>query len=166
MHNSVLLDNLGIQQWWPRKLRHPWYKTQQVVVTVTPAILLVKCLVLLPLKKNEKTELTPAVEKILTGMLSVLDLAENELSIAKIYARTEQLTEQNWQQVFTEIAVWQPRFILQLDKTAPVCSYPTIVGQTYHPEHLWQNQQDKAAAYKDLLAFKNKLHINDYHHTT
>ena len=32
---------------------------------------------------------------------------------------------------------------------------------TYHPQHLFNNKQDKRSAYEDLLNFKKKLHNYD-----
>lgn len=159
MRNGVLLQDFGFQQWYPRKSRHGWYQEKDLVVEVLPTILKVKCLILLPI--YNKKEFSSQINKILYGMLSVLALAKDELSVAKVYTTSSNITEQDWQQIFAEINIWQPQFILQLDKNAPMTSDNRLV-QTYHPEHLAMNQQDKTAAYQELLTLKSKLHAYDY----
>lgn len=155
----MLLQDFGFQQWYPRKSRHNWYQDNDVVVEVLPTILQVKCLVLLPI--YIKKEISPQVRKILNGMLGVLALAKNELSIAKIYTINTYFTERDRQQITREIHIWQPQFILQLDKTAAIINDNKML-QTYHPEHLAMHQQDKVLAYQELLSFKKKLCNYDY----
>lgn len=157
MQSNSLLNYLGVPQWYPRKSQHPWYQEDRVIVEVFPAIFKVKCLVLLPMQKSNMKFYDPKVNKVLTGMLGVLDLAPEELSIAKIYAVDEQLTAQDWQQVLLEVDRFQPKFVLQLDKTGPLGRNDKTWLQTYHPDHLRHNQQDKVAAYHDLLTLKNKI---------
>ena len=157
MQENYLLNHLGVALWYPRKLQHPWYKENRVIVEVSPAIFHVKCLVLLPMQKSSIEFYDPKVNKVLTGMLGVLDLTPDELSIAKIHAVNKQLTVQDWQQVLLEVDRWQPKFVLQLDKTAPLCCNDGSWVQTYHPVNLVQNPQDKAATYNDLLTLKNKI---------
>ncbi len=162
MREGSLLNYLGIQQWYPCKLKHPWYSGDKIIVDVLPAIFQVKCMVLLPVKKGCAELCDPIAKKILTGMLGVLHLTHEELSIATIYTADEHITMQDWQQAFVDIAYWQPKFILQLDKTMPLCRDNKTLIQTYHPAHLAQNQQDKVAAYQDLLTLKDRLYSNDY----
>ena len=155
MQQALLLDYLGITQWYPNKFSHPWYANNKLLIEITQAIFQVKCLVLLPVK-DVSNKIDLAVQKVLTGMLGVLKLTATELAIAKIAMGDRILTVYDWQQIFAEVAVWQPKFILQLDKTvsfASACS-KAIVLQTYHPEHLLHNPADKAIAYRDLLTLK------------
>jgi hypothetical protein len=156
--NGVLLQDFGLQQWYPRKLRHPWYKKNNVIVEVTPAILKIKCLILLPM--YTKKEFSLQANKVLSGMLGVLALAKDELSIAKIYTNNNFFTKQDKSKINEEIQIWQPQFILQLEKNTTIIEDNKVL-QTYHPEHLVMHQEDKTLAYQELLTIKQKLHTYD-----
>lgn len=156
MQNSnILLQNIGIQQWYPRKSRHPWYQQQDTVIDIGPAIFRARCMILLPL--YDKQELSIAANKILTGMLTVLKLLAKEIAIAKIYTIKLKLNNTDWQQIFMELNCWQPQFILQLEKSWQKRDDKRIVA-TYHPEYLVAHKLEKANAYQDLLTLKNRIH--------
>lgn len=107
-----------------------------------------RCLVLL----YEQHQFEPQVQKIFTGMLSVLNLDPQEIMCATIQGADPDLAV-----VRAHIAQWQPEFILQLNM-----ELPALVGQncvrTYSPAYLLQNPQYKAQAYKTLLELRAMLH--------
>ena len=159
MQSKQVLAQIGIQQWYPRKLQHPWYSRQPIIVDVAPAIFQVKCMVLLPCQQTHPFDYN--TNKILTGMLGVLQLTATQISIAKIYTKEHELDANAWLQVWQEVGNFQPEFILLLDKGARVGGRtdPSLTI-SFHPQHLAKHPPDKAEAYRDLLTLKEKLHRN------
>lgn len=96
----------------------------------------------------------PAAEKILTGMLSVLNLPSKDLMLVKI-----DRTQPDWQLITDKLSQWPSNNILQLSMDiAPVKIKNINIINTFSPEHLLNNPQDKAQAYKDLLTLRKILH--------
>lgn len=108
-----------------------------------------RCLVLL-YSAQFPANLDPQEQKILQGMIGVLDLQPQETMRATIYGS-------DLQGVAEEISSWQPKFILQLSMELPHFLGQNCI-QTYSPSYLKHNPQFKAEAYKSLLALQSKIH--------
>lgn len=97
---------------------------------------------------------TSAAEKILTGMLSVLNLPSKDLMLVKI-----DRMQPDWQLITDKLSQWPSNNILQLSMgIAPVKIKNINIINTFSPEHLLNHPQDKAQAYKDLLTLRKILH--------
>lgn len=111
----------------------------------------VRCLVVQYCAQNTP-EINPAENKILQGMVSVLELEEYDLMHVKISSLNPDLSR-----LHASIDQWRPKYILQLSMELPVLNRPNCV-QTYSPGFLLQNPQYKPAAYKSLLHLRAMLH--------
>lgn len=147
--NHDALNALGLTVWQPRGFRHPEFSPivpDQVRVNS-------RCLILLSCAHDVPVPLQPAAQKILTGMLSVLELPANNLMQATIYGATPDL-----QSISTIIKQWQPQYILQLDMDLPEFNIGVCCVRTFSPEYLLQNPQYKQQAYQSLLSLRAKLY--------
>ncbi len=140
---------LGLTVWQPRGFRHP--ESSPLV----PEFLRInaRCLVLLYSASYTPVPLELAAQKILTGMLSVLELAANNIMQATIYGATPDL-----QVISTIIKQWQPQYILQLDIDLPEFDYGVSCVRTFSPQYLLQNPKCKSQAYQSLLSLRAKLY--------
>lgn len=151
--NHDALNALGLTVWQPRAFRHPEFSPivpEQVRVNS-------RCLVLLYCARDTIEILQPEVQKIFTGMLSVLELAPSDMMQATIYGATPDL-----QAISIIIKQWQPQYILQLDMELPEFNQEYDIGafcvRTFSPQYLLQNPQCKLQAYKSLLSLREKLY--------
>lgn len=110
-----------------------------------------RCLVLL-YSAQSPAKLDQQEQKILQGMLGVLELQPHEIMQATVTGLAPDL-----QAVKQTISSWEPKFILQLSMELPVFLGQNCV-RTYSPAYLKQNQQFKAEAYKSLLALRSQIH--------
>ena len=150
-----LLNNIGIDCWQHKFAKHMWYDDEisnDIKIEIYPLTIYIKCLVLLPVYKPKPTVLKSAVQQILTGMLKVLKLQDEEISIAKIYAKNICLSADDWQRIYNKALLLHPKFILQLEKNS---FKNTKMVSTFNPIYLLENPQDKKLAYKDLLDLGN-----------
>ena len=122
-----------------------WYPRDPEIIP-EPLIINAACAVILFKPKI-------AAQKILSGMLSVLELPRKEYMIVRINSDKPDLEKIN-----KKLQLWQPMTILQLSMELPVVTHAGNVVITFSPEHLQDNPQDKARAYKDLLSLRNILH--------
>jgi hypothetical protein len=130
---------LGIQVWQPR-LQH---------IICEPLRFKARCAVIL---FTDTQNLSVAMQKILDGMLSVLNLDRTEYMLLKVAA----IADLN--AVVAKVKSLQCETVLQLDMQQPalVCAVPVV--RTFSPEYLLENTQYKAQAFKDLLTLRNILH--------
>jgi len=147
--NHEALNALGLTVWQPRGFRHPEFSP------IVPEQLRVnsRCLVLLYCECDTPVPLEPAAQKILTGMLSVLDLSASDVMQATIYGAAPDL-----QVISAIIKQWQPQHILQLDMGLPEINIGRSCVRTFSPQYLLQNPQYKSQAYKSLLSLRAKLY--------
>lgn len=144
-HNS--LHKLGIAVWQPRPFKHP--ETLQLdnnFIIPKQVRFNARCLVLSFKEHNDAVESSSAVSTIFNGMVGVLELSANEFMFATIIG-----TNPDWTQIIASIVSWQPQTILQLSTDFSIMNIGVPCVQTYSPEHLLQNKQDKSQAYKSLL---------------
>lgn len=139
------LDALGISIWQPRTSRHPTLIEQDTAIIAEPLVINARCAVIL---FNPQ----PSSQKILDGMLSVLQLSSIELMLVKIYSKNADL-----QLVGDKLEQWNPQTILQLTMDIPAVANTRAVVQTFSPEYLMANVQYKPQAYKDLLTLRKIL---------
>jgi hypothetical protein len=146
-HNA--LNALGLTVWQPRGFRHPEFAP----IVPTQVRVNSRCLILLYCDRDTPETLQPATQKILTGMLSVLELPASDMMQATIYGATPDL-----QAISITIKQWQPQYILQLDMDLPEFNFGVSSVRTFSPQYLLQNPQSKAQAYKSLLSLRAKLY--------
>lgn len=147
-HNA--LNALGLTVWQPRGFRHPEFSP----IVAEHIRINSRCLILLYYPHNTPAPPLPlTVQKILTGMLSVLELPEHVIMHATIYGATPDL-----QAISAIIRQWQPQYILQLDMDLPDFDLGSVCVRTFSPEYLLQNPQYKSQAYKSLLSLREKLY--------
>ncbi len=126
---------------WENRLSSPWVCAKPLIGA--------RCLVLLshPIEQNSK---------ILKGMLSVLDLSADTLSIAWLKPDYQGQTEV----MIERLRVWSPEAVLIMGKDlgSQLQSYKSgFVQVTYHPEELQNAPEKKPEAYADLLKLKHYL---------
>lgn len=173
-----ILDSMGITQWQVRPA------TQITLTPCTNTVRLVsnkplfcaRCLVLLPTNphKNSSEE-----NKVLTGMLQVLELSAEELGIAwleePLEATSTLSTSENpiLSSLLPQIIQWAPysllimgeSFLKTLDDNNTVfdeyrlqlqhfCGLDIPLQATYYPSELLTKPENKKKAYRDLLAHK------------
>lgn len=114
----------------------------------------VRCLVVQHCTTGWRHALQPAAQKVLTGMLSVLELPESEYKLATLFGNNSSVLQTQLQGL---IKRWQPKFVLVLDTALPSLNLPNVV-QTYSPSYLQHNSQYKSSAYKSLLTLRAMLH--------
>lgn len=143
---------MGITVWAPRAFRHPHSSRGTIIA---PDILRIhaQCAVLVFIPQESVIPLSEPEQKILDGMISVLNLDPDQLLLVKVYSAEPDITllENTLQQ-------WHPHTVLQLSmQTAAVqCNAPVTV--TFSPQYLLHNAQHKPQAFKDLLTLRNILH--------
>jgi hypothetical protein len=137
------LDYLGLVVYQPRK------PTTHIIPEHIRINAL--CLVLV-YADQEPTAGNPQQQKILYGMVSVLELAANQIMYASIMG-----PEPDFNIIRAQIALWQPEYILQLSMETPVIVRQNCV-RTFSPAYLLHNPQYKAQAYKTLLGLRATLH--------
>lgn len=103
--------------------------------------------------------LNPQQQKILLGMLSVLELSDDQIMHATIVG-----PQPNPVTIQTNIEQWQPEFILQLGMDMPDISRQNWI-RTFSPAYLLQNPQYKAQAYKTLLSLRAMLNDESQRNT-
>ena len=135
---------LGVVVYQPRV-------SAQAIITTDDIRVNARCLVLMHLPE-QPTELDPQEQKILEGMLGVLELQKHELMRVTIYG-----IEPDLGAIQAKIVEWAPEFILQLDMDLPVVAQQNCI-QTFSPAYLRHNVQYKAQAYKSLLSLRAMLH--------
>lgn len=139
------LQQLGIKVWQAR---------ETVPMSVPQTIRInARCLIMLHNHLEHKDySLSPAAQKILHGMISVLELPVHEQMLAIVNVKTPEINL-----LQTKIAAWNPLYVLQLSMDLP----EIITGKclrTYCPEYLAANPQHKGQAYKLLLTLRSMLH--------
>lgn len=151
-----ILNAIGVQQWLPRKQFGSWHGS--LLVSDAP-LFCAACLVLLsenPAKNIEQ-------QKMLTGMLNVLNLNADELCIA--WLQGPLMRDQGYM-IGHEIAKWSPYSVLimgenlaqqLLDTDRSIKGSNALVQVTYHPETLLQSKELKSKAYRDLLNLRDQI---------
>lgn len=140
--------------WIPRTDKHPQF-THTELANIVPMQIRIhaQCLVLLySQQKTAALQFNPEEQKILNGMLGVLELPSQQIMTAVISAPWPQTSS-----IELQIQQWQPKYILQLDMLMPKLKSINCI-QTYSPGYLLMNPQFKAAAYKNLLTLRAMLH--------
>lgn len=151
--NYNALHGLGLSVWEPRALKHPSLAADNTLIIPDTIRINARCLVLL-----FTPQLTPAIievaeQKILTGMLGVLELSPDDLMVVNVYSQNPDLLL-----ITSKLQQWAPYAVLQLTMDLPVLNVATNLVRTYGPNFLVHNPQHKAAAYKDLLTLRKILH--------
>ncbi len=156
-----LLDTLGVSLWMQRQ--------ESASLILHPPLMCAPCLVLLPYKLEENSE----EKKIFTGMLSVLKLGKEQLTIA--WAKKP--LEKNCSLAIGQfIKHWLPYTILIMGEAfaqtllnsemsmekmrKDIHTLPSSnawVQMTYHPRELQIDPKNKSKAYQDLLCLKQQL---------
>ncbi len=147
------LSALGITLWQPRPFRHAVYNSQSTLIVPEQLRINARCAVLLFIPDLINSMITAAEQKILTGMLSVLELNRQDLMLVRIYSKQPDLAL-----VATTLQQWLPATILQMDSSVTEINILAPVVRTYSPEYLLLNPQHKPQAYKDLLTLRKILH--------
>lgn len=140
-----LLNHIGIPYWLDRAS----------VFRCHAPIFNARCLVLLPETINKQT---PEEEKILTGMLNVLELQPKEICIAWIQTEDSTILR-------AELLKWAPESVLIMGEALATSmaevinglKHAMIIQVTHHQKHLLQSPEDKKKAYRDLLSLKQTL---------
>lgn len=147
-----ILDAIGIQQWLSKE------QPGSLLISDNP-LFCAACLVLLPENPTKNIE----QQKILTGMLNVLNLNADELCIA--WLRGPLMRDQG-HMVGQEIAKWSPYSVLimgenlaqqLLDTEGSIKGLNALVQVTYHPEILLQSKELKNNTYRDLLNLRDQI---------
>lgn len=148
--------------WQPRFGKHPEqvinsHATTNTTIVVPQQIHInARCLVLQysaqDISASYPHSLSSAEQKILSGMLSVLDLPANDIMQATIYATNPDLVAIN-----AQIAPWRSKYILQLNMELPEVTEHNCI-RTFSPGYLLHNPQYKSQAYKTLLNLRAMLH--------
>lgn len=148
--NHNILNALGIAVWAPRAVRHP------DGVSIVPECIgsNSRCLVLLHSASSTLEPLQPEVQKILTGMLSVLALPKQAVMQTNINTVTPDLKA-----ISAIITQWHPQYILRLDLETHLPEFNLAVPcvRTYSPQYLQRYPQYKPRAYKSLLYLRDKI---------
>lgn len=139
-----ILDAMGISL-WENHLTSPW-------VSFKP-LLYARCLVLLSRPTQQ--------QKILGGMLSVLNIKKHEIAMAWPSPSNDyQEGSKQTQALLETLTVWAPYSILIMGKSlaSQLLTHINIfVQSTYHPEELAAAPEHKIEAYQDLLKLKKYL---------
>lgn len=145
---AQILDAIGVQQWLPRKHFGPW--SGSLLVSDSP-LFCAACLVLLPENPAKNIE----QQKILMGMLNVLNLNADELCIAWLQGP---LMRDQEHMIGHEVAKWSPYSVLIMgENLASIKGLNAHVQVTYHPETLLQSKELKSKAYRDLLNLRDQI---------
>lgn len=142
------LHALGLVVWQPRRI--------QQVITPQHIRINARCLVLSFYVNEVSIARDLETQKILLGMLSVLQLEPYQIMQASIYGSEPDLALIN-----SYILDWQPEYILQLSMEFPEVM-PQRCVRTFSPQYLHENKQYKAQAYKTLLGLREMLHGPEY----
>lgn len=136
-----------------------------------------KCLVLL---SENPYKISKQEQTMLMGMLKVLNLSDEELSVAWLEeTNNKKLNHKDFNlfenlqidSILTQLQYWAPYSILMLGKAffnLPLFSrienmtnLNIPISITYHPNELSANPKNKKEAYQDLLNHKNCLETNN-----
>jgi hypothetical protein len=128
--NSIFA-RLGITVWQPRIAR-----------------LEISCVVLLFAVVTDA-----AVHKILSGMLSVLNLDAADIQVINMPE-----LQNDFSALQQKLNYLHPKAILHLSKEQDPLQTDIKLVQTYSPEFLLQHAQYKSQAYKDLLNLRDYIH--------
>lgn len=138
------LHALGLVIWQPRCAKH--------IIVPQHIRINARCLVLTFAAHNSPVKKNLEEQKILAGMLSVLQLDSLQIMHATIYGSSLDLPV-----ISSQILEWQPEYILQLNM-----EFPEVITQncvrTFSPECLQENKLYKPQAYKTLLHLREMLH--------
>jgi hypothetical protein len=147
--NHDALSALGLTVWQPRGFRHP------EILPIVPMRVRVnaRCLVLLYCAGDSLQPLPLAAQKILTGMLGVLELPDKDIMQATIYGATPDI-----EAIAGIVKQWRPEYILQLDMDLPELNIGIPCVRTFSPQYLLQNSRSKSQAYQSLLSLRAKLY--------
>lgn len=150
-HNA--LDAFGLKVWQPRAFRHPQLAADVTKIVAEPVRINARCAVVVFIAQDVESQLQAAEQKILTGMISVLNLSDTQYMLIKIYSQ-----KPDFNLIAETINRWQANSVLQLDMQYDLlaCSMPVV--RTFGPQYLLQHPEHKAQAYKDLLTLRNILH--------
>ncbi len=155
--NMVMMNAMGLTLWWPRSVRHPELPFKTWKICASPLIFNAQCFVLLPVYQLKCGKRDLKESKILQGMLNVLELPEKTICVAKIYAQQPKLNERDWKEIFDEISMLQPFFVLQLERDVKSSFIDQRLMRTYCPTHLLEHPEDKKVTYQHLLILKQRL---------
>jgi hypothetical protein len=144
---------MGLNVWQPRAFRHPALSLSTTLIAAEPLRVNARCVVLLFINGMQPEPINTSEQKILNGMLSVLELLPEELMLARIYSK-----EADLELVAANIQQWAPATVLQLSMELPAINVQMHLTRTFSPEYLMQNVQHKSTAYKDLLTLRKILH--------
>lgn len=139
--------------WQPRAFLHPALATQTTRLDTQPLRVNARCAILLFYPQLEEVIVPEAEQKILTGMVSVLELLPEQIMLVKIYSHNPDL-----ELIAQQIQSWSPFAVLQLSMGLPKIQVNAHYVRTFSPAHLQQHVQDKGQAYKDLLSLRKILH--------
>jgi len=129
--NHNYMHKLGLTVWEPR----------DPLLIVEPLRINARCAILLFADEDQK---------ILHGMLSVLELSADQMMLLKV--------KQQYKLLLARIESWQPSTVLQLSMDVPALDLSMHVSRTYSPNFLAQNIRYKAEAYKELLSLRKIIH--------
>jgi hypothetical protein len=165
------LNHMGIKVWQPRPLRHTFFKNCSYHLSGTPVYHSL-CLVL-----SENSEDNAETNKILKGMLSVLELPKEALCLlhCNLPALDTVATQPDWISLKQEVIQFLPQHVLllgeklaqgilqdsaDLDELREKVASPS--GHlnwhvSYDPHSLAQQPQNKGKAFRDLCRLRTAL---------
>jgi len=139
----AILQSLAIPLWAKRA-------PQETHLFFSEPKLFSKVLVVLSEKIIEEDSLS---QQVFQGMLKVLNLSSDEISIAWFTQKIENLSIKTLE----ALRYWQPNHILILGKIITTKD----MFATHHPKELVSSPQLKKEAHQILLSLKEKLHKGD-----
>lgn len=138
--------------WQPRAFKHPEKINATTQIVAEPLRIYAACVVLVFFPQPTFTTLDAAEQKILDGMISVLNLNATQLMVAKVFS-----VEPDCNLLAHRIAEWQPKTVLQLSMQMPAIQCAAPIVCTFSPQYLLHNAQHKPQAYKDLLKLRKLI---------
>ncbi len=145
------LAALGLQIWQPRAFRHPNTLSQATLFDSPQVRINARCLVVLYFAHLTQVQMSEAEQKILAGMISVLNLPAEQIMQVNIYSLAPDLNLIN-----KTLAQYRADTVLQLGMDCFPLDLPNCI-RTFSPQYLSQNPQHKAQAFKDLLSLRKIL---------
>lgn len=157
-----ILHAMGIDLWHLRDDFNLQTNKDKLPIFSNKYVVNAKLLAILPFYTNEEFELSiehkESIDKIIFGMLSVLDLNENdsELMLTRINFPNKNPNKNLIEKIDMYLKNLNPMNIMYFGKKCTNCTF-TNEFVVNHPLHLFINPQEKRQAYKDLLWVKKCL---------
>ena len=153
-----LLSAMGIQTWHVVSHKHPAIKGN-INICFDRYLINASLLAILPIKAHLNKDKKQKMIEMAYGMLKVV--ANENIILATLYlADNEELTniESELNKYLYEL---QPSNVLIFgnEPQLNIIEAKYNIYNTFHPDHLISNPQDKKTAYKNLLQIQNSINI-------